>query len=146
MNPFRSFVLLISLFAVLFSLPAIALDGSVVKIDAKNSATETVDKLKRLVTQKGFKIYSVIDHGDRQSVKKVIAFGKESHNARIMWHDPAAGLELPLKIAVFQDEMGDTQLIYRKPTALRKSYSVDACRLIDDLDNVMEELALNASQ
>ncbi|MES9944207.1 MAG: DUF302 domain-containing protein [Candidatus Thiodiazotropha sp.] len=95
--------------------------------------------------QRRFKIFSVYDHGDKDSVKQVIAFGKTSHNSRIMWHDPAAGLELPLKIAVFQDDVG-TQVIYRKPSALRNTYSLQNCSLLDELDQVMAELAQKAAQ
>ncbi|MES9885880.1 MAG: DUF302 domain-containing protein [Candidatus Sedimenticola sp. 6PFRAG1] len=62
-----------------------------------------------------------------------------------MWHDPAAGLELPLRIAVFQDDVG-TQVIYRKPTSLRNTYSVKNCSLLDELDEVMSDLAQTAAQ
>jgi uncharacterized protein (DUF302 family) len=124
---------------------AFSADESVVIINAKSSAAKTVENLKQLLTQKRFKVFSVYDHGDKGSIKQVITFGKAGHNARIMWHDPAAGLELPLKIAVFQDDIG-TQVIYRKPTSLRETYSVENCNLLDELDQVMADLAQKAAQ
>lgn len=116
-----------------------------VKIDAESSAEETVESLKKLIAQKRFKVFSVYDHRDDKSVKQVIAFGKTSHNACIMWHDPAAGLEPPLKMAVFQDD-GGTQVIYRKPTSLRHIHSVDSRHPLNELDKVMAELAQKAAQ
>ena len=142
MNFLRIGILLLSL---LVSLPILATDNSVVKLNAKASAEETVESLKKLIEEKRFKIFNVYDQGDKGSVKQVIAFGKASHNSRIMWHDSAAALELPLKIAVIQDDVG-TQVVYRKPTALRDTYSLDSCNLLDELDVVMAELAQQAAQ
>lgn len=145
MNPLRIGIFLLPLLTFFVISSALAADGDVVKIDAKGSAAEIVDNLKKLIAQKRFKIFSVYDHGDGKTVKQVIAFGKTSHNARIMWHDPAAGLELPLKIAVFQDDVG-VQVIYRKPTSLRNTYSVQDCTLLDELEQVIAELAQKAAQ
>ncbi|MET0085876.1 MAG: DUF302 domain-containing protein [Sedimenticola sp.] len=141
----RPLVILLPLLAMLISPSAMADAGDVVKIDAKSSATETVEKLKKLIAEQRFKIFSVHDHGDAKSVKQVITFGSTSHSARIMWHDPAAGLELPLKMAVFQDDVG-TRVIYRKPTSLRNTYSVNNCGLLDELDEVMAALAQKSAQ
>ncbi|MET0069706.1 MAG: DUF302 domain-containing protein [Candidatus Thiodiazotropha sp.] len=145
MNILRTGTLLLPLLILLVSSPALADDGDVIKIDTRQTAAETVESLKKLIAEKRFKIFSVHDHGDAKSVKQVIAFGKTSHNQRIMWHDPAAGLELPLKIAVFQDDVG-TQVIYRKPTSLRNTYSLQNCNLLDELDQVVAELAQKAAQ
>lgn len=139
-------VLLLPILTFLLSSPLLADEADVVKINATTTAAETVDSLKLLIEQRGYKIYSVLDHGDKKSLKQVISFGKTSDHGRIMWHDPAAGLELPLKIAVFEDEMGEVKVIYRKPTSLRNNYSVGDCRLLDELDGVMADLAKTASQ
>lgn len=145
MNYLRTGVLLLPLFILFIASSTLAADGSVVKINAKSSAMETVESLKELIAQKRFKIVSVQDYGDQNTVKQVIAFGKANHNARIMWHDSAAGLELPFKIAVYQDDVG-TQVIYRKPTSLRNTYSLQNCNLLDELDQVMADLAQKAAQ
>ena len=138
-------IVLFPLLSLLMIAPAVAADGDVVKIEAKASASEIVENLKKQLAEQRFKVFSVYDHGDANSVKQVIAFGKTNQNARIMWHDPAAGLELPLKIAVFQDDVG-TRVIYRKPSSLRNTYSLEDCRLLDDLDQVLAQLAQQAAQ
>ncbi|MES9850472.1 MAG: DUF302 domain-containing protein [Candidatus Thiodiazotropha sp. L084R] len=145
MKHYKIELFFIFLLTLLVASPAFAAESSVVKIDAKNSATETVDRLKRLIAEKRFKIISVQDHGDEKTIKQVISFEKSNHNARIMWHDPAAILELPIKMAVFQDDVG-TQVIYRKPSAFRNTYSLQNCNLLDELDQMMAELAQKATQ
>ena len=145
MNLLRRGILSLSFFTLIVSAAAFAAEGDVVKIDSKGSPVETVESLKKLIAEKRFKIFSVQDHGDSKSVKQVIYFGNTNHHARIMWHDPAAGLELPLRIAVFQDDVG-TRVIYRKPTSLRNTYSVQNCTLLDELDQVMADLAAKAAQ
>ncbi|MEW8627376.1 MAG: DUF302 domain-containing protein [Candidatus Thiodiazotropha sp.] len=138
-------IVLLPLLSLLMIAPAVAADSDVVKIEAKASASEIVENLKKQLAEQRFKVFSVYDHGDANSVKQVIAFGKTNQNARIMWHDPAAGLELPLKIAVFQDDVG-TRVIYRKPSSLRNTYSLEDCHLLDDLDQVLAQLAQQAAQ
>ncbi|MEW8219722.1 MAG: DUF302 domain-containing protein [Candidatus Thiodiazotropha taylori] len=138
-------ITLLPLLTLLMIAPVLSADGDVVKINSKASANEIVESLKKQLEEQRFKVFSVYDHGDANSVKKVIAFGKSNQNARIMWHDPAAGLELPLKIAVFQDDVG-TRVIYRKPSSLRNTYSLEDCRLLDDLDQVFAQLAQQAAQ
>lgn len=145
MNRLRSGILLFPLLALFIFSPVLAGDADVVKVNAKGSASEILDRLKKLIADKRFKVFTVYDHGDANSLKHVIAFGKANHSARIMWHDPAAGLELPLKIAVLQDDVG-TQVVYRKPTSWRDSYKLQDCNLLDELDGVMAELAQKAAQ
>ncbi len=145
MNRFLSGILSLLFLTLFVSVPALAAEGDVVKINAKGSATDIVERLKKQIAEKRFKIFTVYDLGDAKSAKKVIAFGKSDHTARIMWHDPAAGLEMPLKIAVFQDDVG-TRVIYRKPTSWRNTYSVKNCNLLDELDRVMADLAQKAAQ
>lgn len=146
MKRLRTGVLLLPLLALLISLPALAAEGDLIRIDAKSSAAETLENLKKLVEQKGFTIFATYDHGDKESVKQVIAFGKPKQNARILWHDPAAGLELPFRMAVIQYRSGATEVLYNKPTSLRNTYRVGKCRLLDELDGVMAELAQQAAQ
>jgi uncharacterized protein (DUF302 family) len=145
MNRLSPRIFLLAILTLFISSPALAGDGSVVKINAKSSAAETVESLKKLIEQQRFKIFTVHDHGEKGAIKQVIVFGKSNHNARIMWHDPAAALELPFKIAVIQDDVG-TRVVYRKPTSLRNTYSVENCNLLDELDGVLADLAQKAAQ
>lgn len=147
MNRMRTGILLFTLLILLLPTSALAAEGDVVRIDGKKgSAVETLESLKKLVEQKGFTIISTYDLGDKDSIKQVIAFGKAKHNARILWHDPTASLELPFRMAVIQYPSGVTEVIYRKPTSLRNTYRVEKCRLLDELDGVMLEMAQQAVQ
>ena len=143
MNRIRSGILL---FILLISSPLLSAEEEVVKVESTSSAVDTIDTLKLLIEQGGYEIYSVFDHGDKKTIKQVISFGSTSMHGQIMWHDPAAGLELPFKIAVHEDEMGDVTVIYRKPTSLRKTYNLEACGMLDRMNRVMAELAEYAAE
>jgi len=39
-----------------------------------------------------------------------------------------------------------TQVIYIKPSSLRETYSLDDCRLLDELDQIMADLAQQAAK
>ena len=143
MNRIRTGVFL---FTLLISLPLLSAEEDLIKVDSTSSAADTIDTLKLLIEQAGYEIYSVFDHGDKKNMKQVISFGNTSMHGQIMWHDSAASLELPFKIAVHEDEMGDVTVIYRKPTALRKTYNLEACGLLDKMDRVLAELAEYAAE
>ena len=87
-------------------------DWVVTKISSK-SVTETVDRLKRFIEVRGFTLFRVIDHsgqaervGLQMPEMKLVMFGKPTAGAAVMLAAPLAGLDLPLKILVWEDGNG----------------------------------------
>ncbi|MCF1432097.1 MAG: hypothetical protein JAY68_18655, partial [Candidatus Thiodiazotropha taylori] len=64
-------ITLLPLLTLLMIAPVLAADGDVVKINSKASANEIVESLKKQLEEQRFKVFSVYDHGDANSVKKV---------------------------------------------------------------------------
>jgi uncharacterized protein (DUF302 family) len=108
---------------------ATAVDGVVTKLSPR-SVEETVAILSRLVTDKGMKLFAVIDHsGEARNVgidlreTKVVMFGSPQAGTPVMQAAPLAALDLPLKVLIWRD--GDqTKVSYTAPSALATRYGL----------------------
>ncbi len=94
------------------------------------SVADTVARLSALVTEKGMKVFTVIDHsgeaqGSGLSLRdtKVVIFGSPLAGTPVMVAAPLAALDLPLKVLVW-DDAGQTKLTYTSPPALGARYDL----------------------
>jgi uncharacterized protein (DUF302 family) len=108
--------------------------GVVTKLSG-HSVAETVDRLKHLIESRGFKVFRVIDHsGTAESVgvqmpdSKLIMFGKPAVGATVMLAVPLAGLDLPLKVLVWEDGNGAVSVSYNSPVFLAERYQIEGAQ------------------
>ena len=74
------------------------------------SVGQTIDRLRRLMADRGFTVFNVIDHsgvaeraGVQMPESKLIMFGKPTVGAAVMVAVPLAALDIPLKVLVWED-------------------------------------------
>lgn len=110
--------------AVLFSGPAVAEEAFKVR-DSRFSVTETADRLVKALDEKGIKVAARIDHaagakavGMELPPTVVVMFGNPKLGTPLMQADPRAGLELPMKVLVWQDQAGKVRVGYAPPAGL----------------------------
>ena len=96
-------------------------DGVITKPSSK-SVPETIDGLKRLMADRGFTVFNVIDHSgvaERAGVQmldsKLVMFGKPAVGAAVMIAAPEAALDIPLKVLVWEDRNGAVSVSYNSP-------------------------------
>jgi uncharacterized protein (DUF302 family) len=96
------------------------------------SVTETVSRLTGILTQKGLKVFDVIDQ--RAEAVKVgmdlrettlVLFGNPAAGTPVMVAAPLSALDLPLKVLIW-DDAGQTKVTYYGPAALAARYDLDA--------------------
>ena len=121
-------------------------DWVVTKISSK-SVTETVDRLKRFIEVRGFTLFRVIDHsgqaervGLQMPEMKLVMFGKPTAGAAVMLAAPLTGLDLPLKILVWEDGNGAVSVSYNSPGFMAEKYRLDgALRApFDAIESIVE--------
>ena len=95
------------------------------------SVDETIERLRRLVAEKGLKLFSVIDHSGEADANglalrntKVVIFGSPLAGTPVMEAHPLAALDLPLKVLVW-DDGGQTRLAYVGPDELAARYELE---------------------
>jgi len=106
-------------------------DTVITKVSNK-SVAETVDRLKRLIDDRDFTLFRVIDHsgtaervGVQMPESKLVMFGKPTVGAAVMLAAPPAALDLPLKMLVWEDTNGVVSVSYNSPRFLAERHHLE---------------------
>ena len=122
--------------------------GIITKHSSK-SVAQTVDRLRRLIADRGFTVFNVIDHsgvaervGVQMPESKLVMFGKPTVGAALMLAAPLAALDLPLKVLVWEDRNGAVSVSYNSPGFLAARHHIEgALRApFDAVESIVEAL------
>ena len=103
--------------------------------ESKHGAPETLDKITEAIKEKGLNVFATIKHGDAAAKNglelrdtSLIIFGNPMMGTTLMQADQRMGLELPMKILVWQDAAGKVFAGFRDPELLLSEYELDSAR------------------
>src|SRR5215510_10197070 len=106
--------------------------AGIVTKHSSQSVEETVDRLSRLIEDRGFTLFRVIDHsgtaeraGVQMPESKLVMFGKPAAGGAVMVAAPLTGLELPLKVLVWDDGNGAVSVSYNSPEFLAERHHLE---------------------
>ena len=101
---------------------ALADEQSVTHVEAVGDVAETMDDLEQAVLDAGATVFAIIDHttvaegaGVELAPTRLLVFGNPKLGSQVMQDDIIAGLHLPMKIMVYEDEDGQVYLAYEDP-------------------------------
>jgi len=110
---------------------ATATEGVVTK-RSPFSVDETVERLTRLVDNKGLTLFAVVDHsGEAAKVglampdTKLVMFGRPAAGTPVMVASPLAAIDLPLKVLVWADASGVVWVSHNTPQYLAARHHLD---------------------
>jgi len=131
-----------ALFGVLaMAVPAAAQSGDLVTKKSAHDMAKTAERLETAIKSRGATIIAKVDHAagakanglDLQPTLVVI-FGNPKLGTPLMQSVQTAGLDLPLKVLVWQDAGGVVQVGYWMPAALGRAHG------IKDRDEVLKTM------
>ena len=103
---------------------ALAVDGLVV-VQSSHSVAATVVRLQATVEQRGLTVFARIDHaagaakiGQTLRPTALLIFGNPQGGTPLMQCAQTAGIDLPLKMLVWEDAQGKVWLGYNDPAYL----------------------------
>jgi uncharacterized protein (DUF302 family) len=109
---------------------ALAGDAWIIK-DAVGTVPDTVARLTAAVEAAGAKVVAVVDHAAGAKVAgaeippaTLVIFGNPKLGTPIIAADPKAGLDLPIRVLVW-DDAGKTRIGYLDPAVLKSRYQLD---------------------
>lgn len=113
---------------------------------------EAVEALLAAIERRGLTVFSVIDHaggaceaGLELAPEKVVVFGNPRAGTLLMQEDPRVGIELPLRMLVWEEEAG-TKLGFEDPRALVERYELsEHAAILEQMATLLRELAHEAS-
>ena len=125
--------------------------NDVVIKESNHTVTQTIKKIKDIVTKKGLRVFTVINHkanakkadmNMRES--KLIIFGNPKMGTKLMKNNIVSGLDLPMKILVYKDVDKKVKLAYRNGTWLKKEHDLKLDKLTTKVDNVLNKITNKA--
>ena len=105
--------------------------SGVVTVPGNQSVQQTVRKIEETLRAKGLKLFTVINHsGEAHEVglqlrpTQLLIFGSPKAGTPLMVVSPTSAIDLPLKILVWADDDGKTQLSYNSAAYLQARHSL----------------------
>ena len=141
---------LIMLTIILLSLAfsgAWSADG-LVTLQSPYSPQKTLDRFEALAKQKGLNIFARIDHaagaekiGRELRPTELLIFGHPRGGTPFMDCAQTIGIDLPLKVLVWEDADSRVWLGYNDPLYLARRHGVADCPAAEQLSGVLQKLS-----
>ena len=121
--------------------------GIVTRASAYPSVSETMERLRRMVREKGLEEFALIDHsgaaeraGLEMQEAKLLIFGSPKAGTPLMVASPLLALDLPLKILVWCNRDGDVLISYNATSYLAGRHGIpkDLVRNIAGIDALVQ--------
>lgn len=129
------------------AMPAWAVDG-LVAIKSPLAAKATMDRYEAIAKQRGLLVFARVDHaagaekvGKTLRPTEVLIFGNPQGGTPFMECAQSVGIDLPLKVLVWQDAAGQVWLGYNDPAFLAKRHDAAQCPAVDGLSKALAGLA-----
>ncbi len=118
---------------------------------SNHSVEQTVERLNSILRSKGVTLFALVDHsGEAEKVgmkmrpTKLLIFGSPKAGTPLMLAAPRAGIDLPLKILVWEDGQGKVWVSYNSLDHLRERHGLPQ-ELLQNIA-VVETLASRAGE
>jgi uncharacterized protein (DUF302 family) len=108
-------------------------EADVVTKLSRRPVADTVSALTAMISAKGMRLFAVIDQSAEASAAglslretTLVIFGSPAAGTPVMAAAPLAALDLPLKVLIWADDGGQTQVSYLAPAALAARHHLSA--------------------
>ncbi len=142
----RKVLLVMALTASLFA-------NEIIYKNSTQTVEATMNKLQNIVTKKGFTVFAIIDHtaGARKvrmelAPSKEIIFGNPKIGAVLMQEKMEVGLDLPIRVLVFQDREKKTKIAYRDGSWLNMEHNLTKKKLLNKMNFALDNMTTEAGR
>ena len=123
-------------------------------IKSKHSVELTIERAKRIAEHSELKVFGVIDHAQNATAvgmallpAQLMVFGNPSVDTELIKANPLIGLDLPLKILVWEDHNGIVWISYSSMEAMQKRHKLDKyAEQFGETEYLLKDLAQKAGQ
>jgi uncharacterized protein (DUF302 family) len=106
-------------------------EADLVTLPSAHGVTEPATRLKDLLSRQAIELFADIDHAEAAArvglplrPTRVLVFGNPRAGTPLMQSRQTIGLDLPLRILVWEDEASRTWLTYHRPEYLAQLHQV----------------------
>jgi uncharacterized protein (DUF302 family) len=115
-------------------------DG-LVAVKSQHPPRETIDRLEKLVKEKGMTVFARVDHaagaakvGKTLRPAELLIFGNPQGGTPLMECAQSAGIDLPMKAMAWEDAKGQVWLGYNDPAWIAQRHKAPKCAAAANLD------------
>jgi len=125
-------------------------EDGLITIRSRNSAKVTVDRLDARLKAGGITVFARIDHGAGATSAgmplrptELLVFGNPKAGTPLMQVNQTIGIDLPLKVLVWEDAGGGVWITYNDPTWLAKRHKLggNAAEAVEAIAGALAKLA-----
>jgi uncharacterized protein (DUF302 family) len=117
------------------------------KVPLKLSVSESTEQVKTSLKGKGFTLFCDVDHqanaasvGMEMPASRVLIFGNPIAGTKLMQKDIAMSLDLPLRLAIF-DNNEQTMLLHQTSEDFSRVYAVENHPVLENVETLFATLA-----
>ncbi|MCC8171862.1 MAG: DUF302 domain-containing protein [Parabacteroides sp.] len=114
---------------------------------SRAGVNETVNRIRQTLDRLDIPVFALFDHGKNAldaglalPPTQVIVFGSPAVGTRLMQENPAIAIELPLKIAVWEDRQGNVWVAFPRMCGLAADYGMEDNPVISNMQNLLEKI------
>ena len=118
--------------AALLAAPATASEDDMVKKTSPHDVPTTVDRLEAAFEGTNISVIARVDHagaaagaGMELRPTTLLIFGNPAHGTPLMQESQTIGLDLPMRVLVYEGAEGTTHLLYHAPAELAEAHGID---------------------
>lgn len=127
-----------------------AVDG-LITFKSPHNAKDTMNRFEALAKERGLTVFARIDHAagaanvDKQlRPTEVLIFGNPQGGTPLMEYSQTVGIDLPLKVLVWEDAASQVWLAYNDPVYLLKRHGAPVCPSAGKLNKTLADISAAA--
>ena len=121
----------------------------IVSVTSQQSFDKTYETLKKMIKSKDLKVLAEIDHAKNAKTAdmslpptKVILFGNPKMGTPLMKAKQTMALDLPQRMAVYEDAQGKVHIVYNDPQRVAKDHQLTGQdKIVEKVSNALKKLA-----
>ena len=121
----------VAIMLLVASVSAYAADNGLISKKSKYSVSETLDRLEKVLKEKGLTIALRWSHSERAEKvgiplrpTELLLFGNPKLGSNFFTSNQTAGIDLPMKALAYEDENGQVWLTYNDPKYIADRHGI----------------------
>lgn len=121
----------VAIMLLVASVSAYAADNGLISKKSKYSVSETLDRLEKVLKEKGITIALRWSHSERAEKvgiplrpTELLLFGNPKLGSNFFTSNQTAGIDLPMKALAYEDENGQVWLTYNDPKYIADRHGI----------------------
>lgn len=122
-----------------------------ITVHSRHAYAETASKLEAAIAEKGLTLFARIDHAAAAEVVDLalrptllLIFGNAKGGTPLMQAAQTIGIDLPLKLLIWEDEHGGTSVSYNDPAWLAARHALPVTPQVEMLSGILSAIVQNA--